>query len=195
MIFNVLTNISTCLLCVVPKLRCCTIKMLSWFKLPILLPHQCPWELFFNPAASFHLLHRGNSIHKYRQPNGFSETHPASVGWTAPNLLRSHSSVIHASHAERWGGANWLMWGYFWTSERASWLTVSSVGGSALILGEIYTKPPLHWLGPSDLSNGCVSSAGWHILYRMMQEVQYAHRKRKSLSFTLLLVLILSRMR
>lgn len=60
------------------------------------------------------------------------------VDITAANFFME-SRCIHASHAERRGGENWLMWGYLWTSVRASWLTMSSVGGIAFTRWEIYT--------------------------------------------------------
>lgn len=72
---------------------------------------------------------------------------PQCVDLTTPTFLLwvrvrvSYSSVIHASHAGHWGAVNWLMWGYLWTSVRAPWLTVSSVGGNAFTHWEIYTIP------------------------------------------------------
>lgn len=83
--------------------------------------------------------------------------------WTQLPLFVTESRRCHprVSRRNAEAGANWLIWGYLWTSLRASWLTVSSVGGNAFTRWEIYTIPlPLHWFCPSDLSDGFgISSA------------------------------------
>lgn len=88
-------------------------------------------------------------------------------------------------------GANWLIRGYLWTSLRASWLTVSSVGGNAFTRWEIYTIPlPLQWFCPSDLSDGfgissaaclpqCPSPCYYNIRWRRGGKTYAAYSRRE----------------
>lgn len=70
----------------------------------------------------------------------------SECGHNDPDLLScSHRGVIHQSPAERRGSVNWLMRDYLWTSARAAWWTVSSVGGCAFVKFTPSPSSPLIW--------------------------------------------------
>lgn len=70
----------------------------------------------------------------------------SECGHNDPDLLScSHRGVIHQSPAERRGSVNWLMPDYLWTSARAAWWTVSSVGGCAFVKLTPSPSSPLIW--------------------------------------------------
>lgn len=70
----------------------------------------------------------------------------SECGHDDPDLLWcSHRGVIHQSPSERRGSVNWLMPDYLWTSARAAWWTVSSVGGCAFVKFTPSPSSPLIW--------------------------------------------------
>lgn len=152
------------------------------------------WRMFsrrrFIPSATFDLLiQRLGTARRWSFSAGFKnktslragvrlpcrcQSVASECGHNDPRLLScSHRGVIHQSPAQRRGSANWLMSDYLWTSARAAWWTVSSVGGCALVK---FTPSPssLHWSGPFDLSNAPSVSFTVLMKYMWMEGKTYA---------------------
>lgn len=77
-----------------------------------------------------------------------------------------------------WGGADWLMRGYLWMTVRAAWLTMSSVGGKALIYWDIYTMAFCSWISAwSYLSVGFIISS--RLLYALHLKLYISEEQKE----------------